>query len=851
MAKIIILTDESMSAGYWTLFKNTMARAGINNSFVALNVTRNYLRNKIGASGKPIKELEANEAARKDFDKYIEDIKDKYKDAAAFVINTRGVLAMVSGQTSLSNCRGSRYDYKGTTFFVIDHVRTLNVPIVRGTSKFFYGSFIMTNDMAKVDRFVSGKCKKEPKFSYLVARCKADLYDAEKVLSKAVAIAVDIETAGRPTMISCIGYTGLMQDGTVKSFIVPFIYTPNFSKCFWETPEEELMAWQTVKNINANNAIKVCHNGAYDTAYLIKYGVPLLNYYGDTMTMWYCLYCECPKDLKFVTSIFSDYYRYWKDEINGGEDDNGKVVESRIPLTKDGMERYWRYNGLDTYYTMLCFIAMCKMFGAKPYAVANYDQTFRLDLVYTEMGIKGMQFNKHRQTAIIAEARKESNYELRKLRYITSMNDFNPNSPADKGKLFYNLLGCKVFGGKKSADAQTLAQLRYQHPIVAVFVDQLKKVLEPTKLVSDFGHYGTDNGRALYKLTATGTKTSRASSSGHHFWIGKNMQNVPPEFRKCFTVSSDDKIMFDIDYSQSDNYFVAYESQDPVCMQVVSDPRDTHCVHQAHFFKMPYETAIADPNKKSRHSLRSCSKKIVHGCNYIMGPRTMFINICKELGKEALVEAARALGYQNADKLSDSEYIKICGQLIDSYFDLYSYLKTWGDRCSEEAKLNGSKLVNAFGFTRYFFGNVNDNEIQRQLVSFKGQGGTAGNINRTILEYAFGSDYDQKYNGKTLKESGLYINLQVHDSLIGEVPATEDGLRLIFRLIEIMERPVVVNGVKFFVPVEADIGMTWNKSMLTLAERGSASSEELRAVLLKVKQHENKIRESFAERLVA
>jgi hypothetical protein len=80
--------------------------------------------------------------------------------------------------------------------------------------------------------------------------------------------------------------------------------------------------------------------------------------------------------------------------------------------------------------------------------------------------------------------------------------------------------------------------------------------------------------------------------------------------------------------------------------------------------------------------------------------------------------------------------------------------------------------------TMYLFGDPRDHETMRKIASLYGQGGTAGNINRSLLEI-FYSGIDDGYNC-------LFL-LQVHDSCLFAV--RRDRLDIVGKLKEIMEKP--------------------------------------------------------------
>src|SRR5690606_32160417 len=99
----------------------------------------------------------------------------------------------------------------------------------------------------------------------------------------------------------------------------------------------------------------------------------------------------------------------------------------------------------------------------------------------------------------------------------------------------------------------------------------------------------TDRFRTAFN--PVGTETSRYSSKSSNFWDGGNAQNIRKEFRDWMVVD-DGCIFLDIDYSQSDDVFMAYESQDPEKMAVVESGLDGHAVNGELFFGRPYDWIV-------------------------------------------------------------------------------------------------------------------------------------------------------------------------------------------------------------------------------------------------------------------
>src|SRR3546814_20960322 len=89
------------------------------------------------------------------------------------------------------------------------------------------------------------------------------------------------------------------------------------------------------------------------------------------MLMWYSRFSELPKTLDFVSSILLDDYQYWKDDIKG-TDNKGQVLGN--------LERYWRYNALDTRNTLFNTLLLIQLMKLSPQMQRNYNDTFMRNL---------------------------------------------------------------------------------------------------------------------------------------------------------------------------------------------------------------------------------------------------------------------------------------------------------------------------------------------------------------------------------------------------------------------------------------------------------------------------------------
>lgn len=124
----------------------------------------------------------------------------------------------------------------------------------------------------------------------------------EKALSHPT-LACDIETAGTPRQITCIGFSSLSE-----SWVFPFVDLTKPSGSYWDDAETETKVWKAVEKILASPCItKIGQNFNYDLQHLMKMGLTIRNASEDTMYQHHSLFCELPKGLDFLASIYTSF----------------------------------------------------------------------------------------------------------------------------------------------------------------------------------------------------------------------------------------------------------------------------------------------------------------------------------------------------------------------------------------------------------------------------------------------------------------------------------------------------------------------------------------------------------------
>lgn len=799
--RILWLTPPNFSGGLESLLKNNLAQVGIQSTAISIACFTQHCLIKKSKNKYTWKQSA--------YPLFLAKIKKFNPDF--IIINDKAALGYITQEyISLAQTRSSIYHFEGIPCLVVDDIKKTKI--------MNEGQWILRQDLMKLKRWITGTQRHQPKFTYTVCRSRKDLDDAVAMAKESVAIGVDIETSGngKNIIITCSGYSMLTKSGKLHTWVIVFLDTTQDDGRYWRKTEDEIYAFEMLKEIHATPSIKVMQNGSYDSTHFITYHCPLYNYTMDTMHMFHSIWPEAPKRLDFISSICLDFYRFWKDESSKEEKDDKN--DTKVPMTEYGLKLYWRYNALDGYYTLMDLMYLILIYSAPQMAWAktNYVKEFRTQIGPALSGsLRGCRWNKELQSKMNMDLTMESMEAQHVLEQMTGNPEFNPNSNKQVSTLVYDILNAEQIPRQKRTTVEPVFKLvATQHPLYKRIIQQIWDTKKPANNASKYGQLKLLNERFMYKLSAAGTESWRLASSSSNFWYGSNVQNVPEPMRVLFE-PDDGYVLFDFDYSQSDSYFTAFESEDPAYMANMLSEHDVHLLHAAHFFKIPFEKLKEGKDKHEDwcvhkiKGVRSITKRVVYGANYLMTGYTLFLT----MGQDAVIAAAQHLGYDQAPSWNYKQLIELCNKFIESYFQLYPTLKPWLE--AEKLKVSqNSNLTTAYGgATRLFFGDVLNNKATlRELASFYGQAGTAGNINAFMDDFHFPDSPYHTAKSKVHDSNDIMFFFQVHDSVVGQVKA--DKLHLLKLLKEQMERDCTIHDRTFFVPVEGQVGLGWGKRMI-------------------------------------
>lgn len=852
MKKILWMTDKlGVSKGYEYAFGKMLREAGLHRSDVTTSDIYSLVDSPLIRKG--------NEKLWKFNPDKLADIRAAFIQRirviqpALIVVSDPAVLGVIVNgdysMASLEKTRGGVYDFAGIPVVITYPITAIHrnvdermVESEDGDENTYepyrvpQGAWIMARDWEKISRIFHGRSRWLPKFRYTVCRTREDLDAAERFLGSCLLIATDIETGLFPAQITCVGFSGITLGGVVHTYVIPF--TDNFrdSGAFWDDPLDHLYAWETFERINNNDVLKTLQNGFYDSSYYIKYGLGLNNWLLDSMLLWYSMYMELPKSLDFISSILLDNYQYWKDDIKGADNEKAGTNERR----ESSMERYWRYNGLDCYNTLFNTLRMVELLFDSEVMQFNYNDVFMRNLCALSISMRGIKADFRKREEYREKLTRDWIRAETRLRYILQDPEFNVNSPAQKVELLYTIFGLpkrnakgRIIGKDNKKDSPSAGKIplkfaRQAHPLIKGFVDAIEATGEPLYQINNICNMKVFTDRVRTAYQAAGTESTRFSSKGSNFWDGSNLQNVRKDYRG-WMVADPGCILVDIDYSQSDDVFVSYESNDPDKIALVLSGKDGHAVHGELFFKRDYDWIVAGKKAGSDEvvhpitGIRQLSKKIVHGTNFQMAGFTLYV----QMGRDAVVAAAKLLGYKDADSYPQEQLVRVCDMLMAQYRKRYKRLNRneWYKEIAN-AIADGGVLANAFGVVRRFLGDAKDNGTQREATAYLGQGGTAGNMNRAMYEVMLGQIPETFRDGPNpaarakplkmdLESHGFEILLQTHDSFTIQLHMNHPKWKeAAHNMLHVMERPVIINGHSVVVRTEAEFGFRWGKGMV-------------------------------------
>lgn len=148
-------------------------------------------------------------------------------------------------------------------------------------------------------------------------------------------------------------------------------------------------------------------------------------------------------------------------------------------------------------------------------------------------------------------------------------------------------------------------------------------------------------------------------------------------------------------------------------------------------------------------------------------------------------------------------------KIFSNAWHSYYNLKVWWSDI--ERQLNETRsITTCYGRRRIFFGAWG-NELLKEATAFEPQSTVADHFNGHIHpELGIRGGLLEIYRQLVRDYSDRFIINQSHDSFIAEVPKG-DALEFAAASKNLLQRPIVVNGEQYTIPVDAEVGQRWGE----------------------------------------
>jgi DNA polymerase I-like protein with 3'-5' exonuclease and polymerase domains len=264
--------------------------------------------------------------------------------------------------------------------------------------------------------------------------------------------------------------------------------------------DNRVLMLQQVAEVLASPIKKVNQNIKYDWKRLECFGFQVTNVTGDTMLAASCLYPELPKNLGFLTSIYTDL-PYFKDE--------GRYFDPTVHKK----EQYYLYNAKDSLSTWQIHSKQQDEIDETGSRFV-YNNLLKCLPLYKQMEQNGIRVDDEQRQRLLGKY--ISLFEIHKMKLHRLVGkEVNPMSPLQMSNLIYDELGFKGVKGtgeeileKLLAEGKAERSPVYGKEILRTIIAcrKLHKVTEILKSVA----YPDGRWRSEYNLA--GTETGRSTA---------------------------------------------------------------------------------------------------------------------------------------------------------------------------------------------------------------------------------------------------------------------------------------------------------------------------------------------------
>jgi len=520
------------------------------------------------------------------------------------------------------------------------------------------------------------------------------------------------------------------------------------------------------KEIFENEKIeKIGQNIKYDMSVLKWYDIEIKGKLFDTMIAHYLIQPDMRHNMNILAETYLNYSPISIETLIG------KRGKEQLSMRSVPVEQIFEYAAEDADITLHLekkFAPMLKEAEAKK---LFEEVEMPLVPVLSAMEAEGVKIDSSALKEVSKELEKDIHKSEKEI-YTLAGKEFNISSPKQVGEILYEELKVtekpqKTKTGQYATREDILEKLKDAHPIIDKILDyrELQK-LKNTYVDTLPELVNPRTGRVHTTYSQMVAVTGRLSSDN------PNLQNIPirtergREIRKAFVPRNNNYTLLSADYSQIELRVIAAMSEDKGMIEAFKSGQDIHATTASKVYGVDLDKVTSD----MRRNAKMVNFGIIYGIS--------------------------AFGLSQRLNIPRTE----AKQIIESYFEKYSRVKSYMDESINLAKEKG--YVETILGRRRYLPDINSGNhtvrgfAERNAINAPIQGSAADMIKIAMINIH--KEFEKnKFRSKMI--------LQVHDELVFDVHKEE--VEEVKPIIE----DKMKHAIKLIVPIEIEmgIGKTW------------------------------------------
>lgn len=488
-----------------------------------------------------------------------------------------------------------------------------------------------------------------------------------KFLEAKAALSVDIET-GSDLRMTCVG----LSYNTTSALVIPFRIPGGR---YW-TEVEERAIWRLLARVLETCPLLGQNSVHFDHFVLCIMHKIMPNFVSDTMLAHHEVYCEMPKSLGFINSLYL-MNPYWKDVLKEARTGKRPYIDE------------FEYCGKDTIGTLQGAIEIKKEFvEMPPKAFEHYKFNIRVSRAFQYMGMNGVLFDTAKCNARVKELDDEAKQRELELRVLAGKPTLNVKSPKQMIEWLYEDLKLppkykekKLESGdtemRETSDYLTLLRLAHEFPDrkELMLAAKLRKVYKRLSTLSTIRV--RPDGRVGYAFNIVGTVTGRASAKKPLDKFGIQPQNQDRRDRDLF-LGDDQWLKADLEGADAWTVAAMLEAMGDSTMMIDLKtgvkPAQILAIAQcfgSHLITLPASELLA---------YKPQLKEVIKREELSRGPGKTIYDICKAESHGCVTAGHEVLtrdGWVKIEELKEGEEILTWTEKLEAVWDIPSKLTSF------------------------------------------------------------------------------------------------------------------------------------------------------------------------------